>query len=107
MRGDRQVVCGSPAIHYFPSAAEHRRWAALRLAQRYGEIRDLELQPVYPVVINGLKVCEYRADFRYLDRAGVLVVEDVKGEPSPEFMLKKRLVEVLYPGTVIRLVRGS
>lgn len=98
----------------FDSRAEATRYATLRQMERAGLIRNLELQPIYPVTINGVLVCKYKADFRYIDPAkigphgqvGCTVVEDVKGVRTPVYRLKKKAVEALYPGVVITEVGG-
>jgi hypothetical protein len=81
--------------HTFDSLAESRRYSELKLLEKAGEISGLELQPRYPIVVNGVKVCEYRADFRYFDR-GQQVVEDVKGFRTDVYQLKKKLVKACY-----------
>jgi hypothetical protein len=49
-------------------------------------------------------VCKYISDFRY--RCGEdVVVEDTKGIITAVFSLKKRLVEALYPGLVIQIIK--
>lgn len=84
----------------FASRAEARRYGVLRLLEAAGEIADLELQPSFELVVNGVKVATYRADFRYRDVAtGETVVEDVKGgraTVTPVYRLKRRLVLALY-----------
>lgn len=85
----------------FDSLKEANRFSELKLLERGGVIKDLELQPRYDVVINGHKICWYQADFRYFDlEKGVQVVEDVKGMKTPVYRLKKKLVEALYPITI-------
>lgn len=96
-------------MHYFPSKDELKRFYALRLELRCGTITNLELQPAYPVVINGQKVTTYKADFKYT-RDGLPVVEDVKGTLDekyldPVFKLKKKLIEAVH-GIAINIVRG-
>lgn len=93
--------CGSHELQYFPSGAELRRYRSLQLMQRCGNIYGLELQPSYNVVINGHEVTTYRADFRYYDDKGVLIIEDVKGTTNekyhdPVFKLKRKLVEAVF-----------
>jgi len=90
----------------FNSPAEARRYAELKSAEQAGFIHDLELQPAYPCVVNGVLVCTYRADFRYRTKDGKEVVEDVKGNKLQVVKLKKRLVSALYPGTKISEVRS-
>ena len=81
----------------FASRLEARRYSELRLMGQAGEIRDLELQPRYPIRINGQLVCTYVADFRYFDvQRNREVVEDVKGVRTREFVLKKKLVKAVY-----------
>jgi len=68
---------------------------------RVRAIRDLELQPEFPVVVEGRHICVYKADFRYVDLVtGEVVTEDSKGMRTPVYKLKKRLVEALYPVTI-------
>lgn len=80
----------------FDSKAEAHRYSELKLAEKAGEITELELQPKYPVEVNGSKICTYIADFRYKDGDGNQIVEDVKGVKTPVYRLKKKLVEALY-----------
>jgi hypothetical protein len=54
----------------FASKKEARRYTELKLLERAGEITCLELQPKFPCVVNGKKVCTYIADFAYLDDSG-------------------------------------
>lgn len=84
----------------FDSKAEARRYVDLRHLERAGEISHLVLQPEFPIMINGVKVAVYRADFSYRNAHGS-VCEDVKGMKTPLYRLKKKLVEALYPGTKI------
>lgn len=87
----------------FDSKREAARYMELVLLERAGEISRLELQPKYDCVVNGHKICTYKADFRYFNANGS-VVEDVKGMKTPVYRLKKKLVEALYPGVKIQEV---
>jgi hypothetical protein len=81
----------------FDSKREAARYSTLKLLQRAGHIRDLELQPVFPIVINGVKICKYKADFQYFDiTAGKQIVEDCKGFATREYKLKKKLVRAVF-----------
>jgi hypothetical protein len=83
----------------FASKAEARRYAELKLLERAGEIAQLELQPRYPLVVNGVKVATYVGDFRYIERGG-LVVEDTKGVRTPVYKLKAKLMLAVHGITV-------
>ena len=87
--------------HRFPSLAEGRRYEELKLLQYGGAIEGLELQPKFPLVVNGVNIGEYRADFTYKDcETGGQIVEDVKGVATPVYKLKAKLVQALYGVTV-------
>ena len=80
----------------FASTREAKRYAELKLLRRGGKINSLEIQPKYPLEVNGVKICTYIGDFRYFDRIGVLHVEDVKGIITPIFKLKAKLMLACY-----------
>jgi hypothetical protein len=89
----------------FHSKKEARRYQELRLLEKAGEIRNLEIQPTFPLYVakgDGVPahVADYVSDFRYFDvRAGSQRIEDVKGgraTKTPIYRLKKRMVEALY-----------
>lgn len=85
--------------HSFDSRAEANRYAELKLLLASGEIKHLELQVAYPLVVNGMKVATYKADFRYVDlRDNLLVVEDVKSPATKTavYRLKRKLMLALY-----------
>lgn len=93
----------------FASKREAARYGDLKLLQRAGEIRDLELQPVFPLVIDGRAIkirsdkrpngtrTKYTADFRYVDtRTDRTIVEDVKGIDTQVSRLRRAVVECIY-----------
>lgn len=80
----------------FASKKEAHRYAALWLMARSGEISNLELQPKFPIVVNGKKVCTYIADFRYQNKQGDTIVEDVKGFLTPVYRLKRKLMFAVF-----------
>ena len=96
----------------FASLKEARRYQELRMLEKIKRIRNLRLQPKFPLhtwtekvgaVVD--KIGEYRADFAYdeieIDEGGFSgrwrpVVEDVKGFKTPLYKWKKRHVEAQY-----------
>lgn len=86
----------------FASQKEAKRYDGLLILEMSGQISDLILQPRFPIVVNDVKICTYVADFRYVEN-GQDVVEDAKGFKTPEFILKWKLVHVLYPEFIFRL----
>jgi hypothetical protein len=87
----------------FASKKEAKRYAELKLLLKAGAIRELFLQPKFPVTVNDIQVFTYVADFQYMEADGALVVEDVKGVKTPMYRLKKKCVEAQY-GIEIREV---
>lgn len=82
--------------HWFDSQAEADHYGDLKYMERAGEISDIELQPVFPLIVNGVIVAQYRADFRFVDAAGVVHVQDVKGVRTPVYKLKAKMVTAIY-----------
>lgn len=88
----------------FDSKGELARWEELRLLERAGEIFELRRQVKYPLVVNGVSLGSYEADFVYcvpilLHPPGsptMMVVEDFKGVRTPVYRLKAKLVLALY-----------
>lgn len=94
---------------WFDSAREAARYVDLKAMEAAGEIRDLELQPKFPLVIKGRNVlirsrgypngrkATYKADFAYTVVAtGEEVVEDSKGYDTPIARLRRAVVEAIY-----------
>lgn len=79
----------------FASKREKNRWMDLRIREMAGGIKDLRRQVAYPLEVNGMKVCDYIADFVYHENEE-LVVEDSKGVLTPVFELKKKLMRAVH-----------
>ena len=90
--------------HRFASKAEARRYSELVLLARIGEITDFELQPRYPLVVEGQKIATYVGDFRY-QRDGRTIVEDVKSPASrtPVYRLKAKLLRALHGIEIVEI----
>jgi hypothetical protein len=73
---------------------ECERWEELRLLERAGSIRSLRRQVPYALVVSGVLVCTYIADFVYEDGAAT-VVEDRKSPRTRQlaaFRIKRKLM---------------
>lgn len=81
----------------FASIKESRRYQELKLLERAGEIKGLELQPRFAIDITGVHICNYVGDFLYHDvEKDKAVLEDCKGFKTPSYNLKKKLVKAIY-----------
>ena len=101
----------------FDSKIEAERYAQLKMMERAGVIRDLELQPEYELIPSFRKNGKtwrrtvYKADFRYiLAEDDSYIIEDVKGSTSvitDVFRLKQKLFEYKYPDYTISIVTSK
>lgn len=86
----------------FDSKREAARYVELKLLERAGVIKDLKLQVPFEFRHNDVLICRYLADFTYLEltRNGgpkwVATVEDCKGHPTKEYLIKKKLMRAFY-----------
>jgi hypothetical protein len=103
----------------YDSKREAARGSELRMQEAAGMIQDLRRQVDFPLLVGGVKVCTFRADFVYTEPAAagmrggpwVMVVEDVKPRTRKGqkpyrtrlYKIKKRLVLALL-GIEIREV---
>jgi|SRR5215468_2503576 len=86
----------------FDSKKEAERWAQLKLLVKAKAITHLERQKPFDVVINGRRICRYKADFVYFQN-GTRFIEDVKGFATPLYKLKKKLVEAMFNLMIIEV----
>ena len=89
----------------FASKREADRYAQLRVLELAGHITNLQLQPAFDLhALGGLKVARYVADFAYRDeRTQHLVIEDAKGMKTPVFRLKAKWLQAEH-GIEVRCV---
>lgn len=88
----------------FDSKREAERYKSLLLLIKSGRVRNLKRQVVFDLVVNGYRVCKYRADFvyeEYENRLWTSVVEDVKGPITQAYRIKRKLMRACH-GIVIR-----
>jgi hypothetical protein len=93
----------------FDSRPEADRWDELVAERAAGRITNLTRQVVIRVVINGVFVFRYTADFQYM-RDGKRVVEDVKSPYTAKFREWKRtrkIIKALYNLDIVEVIRGK
>ncbi len=94
----------------FDSVKELHRYQELKLLEKSGDISDLRRQVKYTLIPaqreenvigkrGGVKKgkvlereCSYLADFSYLNRDGLRVVEDTKGMRTKDYIIKRKLM---------------
>lgn len=106
--GNTKTISGDKV---FPSKHQARRYAELELMQSAGQIRNLQREVPFDLIINGQHICTYICDARYelLVHGGTCaehwqpVVEDSKSRPTqkkPEYRIKRKLLEALHGITI-------
>ena len=84
----------------FDSKKEANRYRELRLLEKAGAIKDLRMQVKFKLIpaqrdeATGKVIereCSYKADFVYSE-GDKTVVEDVKGFPTKEYIIKRKLM---------------
>lgn len=101
--GNRKTTDVAGVVH--DSKGEQRRWQELQLRERAGEIQRLRRQVPYALVVNGLLVCSYVADFDY-DEGQAHIVEDHKSKATRklrDYRIKLKLMQAIH-GIQIREV---
>ena len=82
--------------HTFHSGKEARRYSKLCFLAHYELIKDLDIQPPFPIIVNEKKIKTVYFDFAYT-YDGERYFEDVKGVKTDMFKLNWKLVTALYP----------
>lgn len=92
----------------FQSKVEANRYGELLILQKAGFVAGLKVQPRFPLIINGVTICTYVADFSY-EENNHLVVEDVKSPATktPVYKLKKTLMKAIHGIDVVEVMRRA
>jgi len=83
----------------FHSKREAKRYQTLKLLQQGGHISELQVQPQFALVVNNVRLGEYRADFGYISN-GEAVWEDCKGCRTDIYKWKRKHCEAQYGVTI-------
>lgn len=79
----------------FHSQYEAQCYVGLKMLEKAGKISGLELQPSFEIHVNGVLICKYVADFRYIEN-GREVIADAKGFRTREYKYKKLLMLAVH-----------
>lgn len=82
----------------FDSKREYKRYLQLKELQDERLITELELQVKFEVIPKTGKeqACNYIADFMYRDGEYNLIIEDSKGKRTPDYIIKRKLMNFVY-----------
>ena len=87
---------------WFDSDAEGKHYLVLKDRERKGEIQMLAMQPRADLVVNGVLVARYTADFTF-EENGRRIWEDVKGFKARDFAIRSKLFQALHPHIELRV----
>jgi len=80
----------------FDSKKEGSRYEDLKLLKKAGQVLFFLRQVPFDLPGN----VKYRVDFQIFWNDGSISFEDVKGMRTPQYIMKKKMVESLYPVTI-------
>ena len=89
----------------FDSRREADYYGQLKIEKRACLILDFERQVEFELAVNGQKICSHRVDFFVTLPGGIKEVREVKGYATPEWNLKRKLFEALYPKINYKVIR--
>lgn len=99
----------------FDSKKEANRYAELKMLEKCGAIKELQLQKKFELIpsqyefVNGKKQCverscNYKADFYYYDNnLKKWCCEDTKGFKTPEYIIKRKLMLYIHNIKIVEL----
>lgn len=77
----------------FASKKEHKRYKELKLLQKNGDVVFFLMQTPFHLPGN----VKYISDFLIFWTDNSVTIEDVKGMKTPLYIVKKKIVETIYP----------
>jgi len=89
----------------FDSIKERDHWTLLELRARVGEITELQRQIKFALVVQGIHVCDYIADFTWKEGAR-FVCADTKSKMTrslPVYRIKFKLMQACHGITITEL----
>lgn len=87
----------------FDSKREAERYSELLHLQSAGEISDLETKTpacVFQLIVNGVKIGRFTADFRYTENGKSIVEDSKSGVASRDYILRKKLMLAVHGITI-------
>ena len=88
----------------FDSKKELTRYLVLEQMQKNNYISELELHPMIPLIVNGIKIGKYTADFKYKNNNVEVIIEDVKSKitKTRDYILRKKILATYKPPIFIK-----
>ena len=100
----KSKTCKCLLGHWHHSRGEAEHCNKLSLLKKTGYITEFETQKKFSFDINGKHICNHYVDFWITGNSGEQWVEEFKGMATPEWKLKKKLFEALFPDIKYKVV---
>jgi hypothetical protein len=88
----------------YPSKKEANRALRLDILKNANDDHERVVSVVeqvkLPIVVNDKHICSYVLDFKVEYADGRIEYEDTKGFKTPEYKIKKKLIEAIYGITI-------
>lgn len=88
----------------FDSIKEAKYYGQCKMRVMAGDLKKFDFHVSYPIIVNGVKICSYEADFVLYHPDGTVSVIDVKSKATeglPVFRLKQKLMLAVHKINVI------
>lgn len=85
------------SIYHSIKEANYARQLDLRVRAKNDSLKEWRRQVPVHLYVNGAKICTYTIDFVEIDDLGNEMYTEVKGFETPEWRLKWKLFDALYP----------
>lgn len=82
---------------YFDSIKEADYAQELDLRIKAKDLKEWKRQVPIDLIVNGEKICTYKIDFVEIDHRGNEMYTEIKGFETPEWRLKWKLFDALFP----------
>lgn len=83
--------------HLYHSIKEANYARELDARIKAGELKEFRRQVPVELRVNGMKICTYTIDFVEIDHRDNEMWTEVKGFETPEWKLKWKLFEAIFP----------
>lgn len=91
----------------YASGAEANYARLLDIRLKSGDVRYWWGQSNMPLIVNGVKICVLRVDFKIVHTDKTVEYVEVKGFRTPVYKLKEKLFKALYPSAKLTVIEAK
>lgn len=91
--------------HKHQSIIEAKYCNYLQILKKGKQIKDFDIQISFKFIVNNIKICDYRVDFKIINNDATIEYHEVKGIETEKFKLQKKLFYALYPREKLIIIK--